>query len=345
MILLTPGPCMTSEAVRQASAQPDLNHRDPEYLSLAREVKHHLRDLSPGFEPYLIGGSGTAAIEAMVTSCVRSGPALILANGYYSDRLDAIFLVHGIPHTTLRFDWMGGWDLGLVDKTLAAGGYEVVLAVHHETTTGRLNPVEELAALGSRHGVKVLVDAMSSFGADPLTLDGVHAVAASANKCLHGLPGVGFVLVEHGLAESIKGYPRRTYYLSLPMYGGESPPLTAPVPAMLAFRQALREFHAGGGLAGRLASYQVKTELMRSGLRARGYELPVPDDEASCTLTTASLPRGRSFQSWFDEQYARGYVIYACKGELRDRYFQASVMGEVTPAHVEAWLSGLPPAA
>jgi 2-aminoethylphosphonate-pyruvate transaminase len=327
---------MTSDAVRRAAAAPDLNHRDPEYQNLVREVRERLLAVYPatreGWHPFLLGGSGTAAVEAMVTSCIRTGPVLVIANGYYSGRIVEILEVHRIPHRVLSFDWEAPIEIAAVERALANEAFEAILMTHHETTLGRLNPVGELAALAARHGVRCLVDAMSSFGADDLDFTHVDALASSANKCLHGLPGVSFVLAREGVADG----PRRSYYLHLPMYAGENPPLTPPVPTLQAFREALRENPAGHG--NRFQDYAAKMARLRKGLADRGFSFAVPEVESSVTLVSPSLPDGWSFDRWFQANYERGYVLYGTKAHLRERFFQASIMGEVTLAQVDAWL-------
>lgn len=332
VILLTPGPCMTSETVRLAGAAPDLNHRDPEYLAMVAEIKQRLLTVENGFAgwtPYLLGGSGTAAVEAMITSCIKKGPCLILANGYYSERLHAIFDIYDIPHKTLRWDWLSPWSFDQIEAELRSGGYEAVLGTHNETTTGRLNDISRLGALCRQVGAKCLIDAMSSFGADSIDPTNLDAVCASANKCLHGIPGVGFVLSNL----DISSVPRRSYYLSLPMYSGDSPPLTPPVPAMSAFRQALRERSAD-----RPAQYAERAEFVRQELARRGFDAVIPASETSVTVTTYRVPEGWTASNWLVANRERGFVLYGCKGELAANCFQVSVMGEVTMAHLAAWI-------
>lgn len=340
MILLTPGPCMTSESVRLASAAPDLNHRDPDYASLIREVRARLLAVYPatkeGWRPYLLGGSGTAAVEALITSCVKSGPVLVLDNGYYSGRIVDILAAHSLPHTTLKFDWETEIDLARVEEALRSQPYEAVLLTHHETTLGRLNPVAEIARVAHQNGARCLVDAMSSFGADDLDLTHVDAVVASANKCLHGLPGVSFVLVREDLAVEMAEWERRSYYLHLPMYEGENPPVTPPIPTLQALRQALRENPEGQ--SSRKKEYRNKIAHLRAGLARRGFHFAVPMDEGSITLVSANFPEGWSFDAWFKANYERGFVLYGTKAHLRERYFQVSVMGEVTVDHLDRWL-------
>jgi len=338
-VLLTPGPCETTEAVRQAAASPDLNHREPAYQELVREVRESLLRVHEGsedFEPFLLGGSGTAAVEAMLTSLVpEGGRVLLAANGYYSERIADILAIHRIPHTVLRSPWLSPIDLEQVEAELRAHAYTTVVAVHHETTTGRLNDVAALADLAHAHGARILIDAMSSFGADAVPMASLDAVCASANKNLEGLPGVGFVLVRGDLAEAASSYPRRTYYLHLPLYRGESPPLTPPVPMLQAMRQAIRETLAETR-AGRQARYAGKAARIRGSLEA---EFPIAVEDGSCTLVMASLPDGWTWDDWFQANLERGFVLYGCKGELRERYYQVSTMGQTTPDEIEAWLT------
>lgn len=339
MILLTPGPCMTSESVRQASALPDMNHRDPAFRDLVLETRQRLLAVYPEtgiWHPYLLGGSGTAAVEAMVTSCVQAGPVLVIENGYYSGRIAMILSIHGIPHDCLAFNWETGIDVDQVRTTIAQKAYEAVLLTHNETTLGILNPIEVIAEICWDRGVRVLVDAMSSFGADPIRFDHLDAVCASANKCLHGLPGVSFVLVRPELAVEIRDFPRRSYYLSLPMYEGEDPPLTPPVPSLMAFREALRELPGGNWIA-RHGRYAAQSKLVRGGLAEIGLAC-FESESRSCTLASVRLPQGFSFERLFGACYDRDFVIYGCKAHLREQYFQVSWMGEITNDHLHGWL-------
>ena len=343
MVLFTPGPCMTSESVRQAGAAADVNHRQPVYDEIVSEIRQQLTDLADGMEPFLIGGSGSAGMEAMLTSCVDQGPVLVLVNGYYSKRLVDILDVHRIPYELLAFDWLKPWDLNLVESRLASRRFEAVVGVHHETTTGRLNPVDLLAQVAARYGARVLVDAISSLGADPLDFSGVHAVCSSTNKCLHGLPGISFVMVEPSFSKALSTFPKRTFYLSLPMYKGPRPPLTPPVATMASFRQALHEFSAQGGREGRERLYQQRAAIVRSAARSKGYALAVPESESSCSLTCIELPTKATWDQWFQRNLDLGYVLYGCKGELRERFYQVGHMGEFPEEEVVWWAQALPP--
>jgi len=334
---------MTSDTVRKAGASHDLNHRDPAFLALQSETKKRLLAVYPetaaGWHPFLIGGSGTLAVEAMITSLIESGPVLILENGYYSSRIREIFDIHEIPFRAVTHDWLSAWDFEAIESELERG-YEAVIGTHNETTTGRLNDVGRLGALCREKGIRCLIDAMSSFGADSIEFSGLDAVCASANKCLHGVPGVGFVLVRDELVSAMSRVPRRSYYMSLPMYGGDSPPLTPPVPALEALCQALREYPHGGVLA-RQTTYMQRAWFLRDQLADLGFQFAVPLEDLSCTLTTVSLPLGMSYDRWFELNFEKGFVLYGCKGELKERFFQVSNMGELTMAQLQAWINAV----
>jgi|GEM_PF-1347530 len=342
-ILLTPGPCMTSAEVRQAASFPDLNHRDPRYLDLVHEIKSRLMGLYPeiqnGWIPYLLGGSGTLAVEAMITSCIPHSekPVLVLENGYYSQRIRDIFEVHRIPYRSLYHDWLNPWDFNRIESELETGPIAVI-GTHNETTLGRLNDIGRLGNLCRQYKVSCLIDAMSSFCADPVPFEGIDALCSSANKCIHGIPGVSFVLVREEYSRNVmSSITGRSYYMHLPRYEGDNPPLTPPIPAMQAFCQALREVPEGEAIA-RGKNYEVKADLIRRSLSALGLSFAIPIEESSCTLTSVTIPKGFTWSEWFELNYEAGYVLYGCKEGLRDQFFQVSNMGEVSVDAIASWL-------
>ncbi len=353
MILLAPGPCMTSETVRQAAAMPDMSHRDPAFLDILRETKERLLCVYPQlpgkgqvWKPYLIGGSGTAAVEAMIASCVRKGPVLLIDSGYYSGRVRAKLEAHEIPYEVLATEtWQDRIDLGQLYNRIEAHpvrgpAFEAVITTHHETTAGRLHDLAEIGSICSESDTKLLVDAMSSFGADEIDFTHVDAAASSSNKCLHGLPGLSFVLVRDWLAEEMKSYSPRTVYLSLPFYEGDAPPLTPPVPILNALRQALIEMGPGGATS-REAVYRRRAAILRQGLISRGFSFAIPEESMSCTLTTASIPSRWTADRWFSANLGAGFMIYPTKGSLSERWFQVANMGELTDDHLHGWLEAV----
>jgi 2-aminoethylphosphonate-pyruvate transaminase len=219
-ILLNPGPANTSREVREALVMPDLCHREPEFFEMMRDCRERLVRLAEGgdgFAAVLFTGSGTAAVEAAVSSAVPAdGGLLVIDNGVYGDRLLRITRAHGIRAHALSYDVATAARPDDVRAALRADRQLThVAVVHDETTTGVLNPVAEIARAAAAEGRRVLVDAMSSLFGEPLdvTQDGIDFVMASANKCLQGVPGISFVLARRQALDALRGKLPRSVYL------------------------------------------------------------------------------------------------------------------------------------
>jgi 2-aminoethylphosphonate-pyruvate transaminase len=235
-------------------------------------------------------------------------------------------------------------DLAAAERALAADrAITHVAAVHHETTTGRLNDVGALAEVCRRHGRPLLLDAVSSFAGEALDFAQwpLAAVAGTANKCLHGVPGVCFVLVD----ERLLAAPRReapSVYLDLfryvePQRDGFSP-FTQAVHACFALQEALRELADAGGQEARHARYRALTARIRSALVELGVEPLLAAVESSALLTAYRLPPGHTYAALHDALKAAGFVIYAGQGNLGDAIFRIAVMGDLRDADVDRLL-------
>jgi 2-aminoethylphosphonate-pyruvate transaminase len=219
MLLLNPGPVTLSERVRRSLLQPDLCHRESEFFDLQDEARSRLLKvygLDPGrWAAVLMTGSGTAAVESMMASLVaENGRVLVVENGVYGERIAQMCARYHIAHERLTGSWMEAPSLEAIRARLeyAAGeaAFTHLAVIHHETTTGRLNDLRALAQLCQGRDLQLLVDGVSSFGAEELDFDQgrLAAVAATANKCLHGVPGVSFVIVRR---EALARAASRTY--------------------------------------------------------------------------------------------------------------------------------------
>jgi 2-aminoethylphosphonate-pyruvate transaminase len=340
-VLLNPGPANTSARVRQALLMPDLCHREPEFFEMMRDCRERLvrvAGCAERFAAVLFTGSGTAAVEAALCSAVpRDRAVLVVVNGVYGDRLVRMAAAHGIPAETLRYDPVTPVAPAAVEAALRAHpAVSHVALVHHETTTGLLNPVADVAQVAARLGRRVLVDAMSSLFGEPLTIDadGIDFVMASANKCLQALPGISFVLGRREALEALKGQPPRSVYLDLYQHyttqEADNTPFTPAVQLLHAMREALVEL-AEEGLPARVARYAENARVLRTGMRALGFDILVPEGARSTILTTFRLPAGVSYDALHDGMKRRGYVIYAGQGEIRTYAFRVANMGTLTP--------------
>ena len=350
-ILLNPGPVSLSEGVRRAAMAHDLCHREPEFFELQSQVRDGLLDVygldSDSWAAVLLGGSGTTALEAMVSSLVpRDGRLLVIENGVYGERLSRIAEIHGISRQAVQHQWMESWDLGRVESALNGGGFTHVAAVHHETTTGRLNPIEPLAELCRAHEAQLLLDSVSSFGAEsiPFDAESLAAVAGTANKCLHGIPGLCFVVCRRDALDAAAD-PPRSLVLDLALWSGHqdraSTPFTPSVNSLLALQQALRELADQGGWRARQTRYTRLAGIVGRRLRQSGVESLLPDGESSAVLRSYRLPEGLSYEELHDRLKQWGFVIYAGQGSMSNEMFRISTMGEISDYDRERLLAAL----
>jgi 2-aminoethylphosphonate-pyruvate transaminase len=348
--LLNPGPVTLSPRVRQALLGKDLCHREAEFSALQTDVRRRIARVYPeaarDFTAVLLTGSGTAAVEAMVGSLVpRAGRALVVENGVYGERVSAMLTAQGKDHDRVRSPWTEGIDLDAVARRLRDDArLSHVVAVHHETTTGRLNDLAALGALCRQRGAALLIDAVSSFAGEEIDFDGwnVEACAATANKCLHGVPGVAFVLTRKRALEE-RPSAACSVYLDLHANARAQdkgyPQFTPSVQAVYALAEALRELEEAGGWRARHEHYAELSRLVREGMKARGISLLL-EDQAACSATLSSflLPQGVAFQPLYERLKQAGYVIYPGQQMLQERIFRVAVMGDLGREDMEGFL-------
>jgi 2-aminoethylphosphonate-pyruvate transaminase len=278
----------------------------------------------------------------MLTSLVPAGGRLlVIENGAYGERMSQIAALHGIEARALRLGWGAAIPLARVEEALAAAQEPPthVAVVHHETSTGRLNDLEALGALCRRLGAALLVDAVSSFGAEPLEAEswGLQACAATANKCLHGAAGVAFVIAARS-ALAAGSSPARTLVLDLRRHCAEqdrgSTLFTPALPAFYALLEALEELRGAGGWRARAARYRELAERVRCGLAQLGVAPYLAPEQCSVALRSYVLEPPWRYERLHDELKKRGFVIYAGQDHLRERLFRISTMGEISDSDV-----------
>lgn len=356
-LLFTPGPLTTSPTVKAAMLR-DAGSRDSDFLQIVREIRYRLLALggaaSPGsagdYECVLMQGSGTFAIESVISSAISpQGQLLVLINGAYGRRIAQMAHIHGIETATLETAENSVISPNDVAKHLAAfPGVTHVAVVHCETTTGIVNPIEEIGAVVQQAGAVYIVDAMSSFGAIAVNLKAarIDFLISSANKCIEGVPGFGFVLARRPRLLEAKGLART---LSLDLYaqwaGLESNGqfrFTPPTHALLAFHQALLELEAEGGVAGRSARYHANHTTLMRGMTEMGFEAYLAQEHLSSIITTFRYPQHPRFS--FEEFYQRlsqlGFVIYP--GKLTaEPCFRIGTIGRLSPMDIERLLDAI----
>ncbi|WP_235492170.1 aminotransferase class V-fold PLP-dependent enzyme [Streptomyces violaceoruber] len=310
VVLLNPGPVNVHDRVRAALAGPDECHREPGSQGLLGTVGGKITEVcGAGRDSHatvLFTGSGTAALEAALSSAVPAdGRLLVLDNGHYGERLPRIADVHGIATVRLEFGRAVPLEPDAADQALAAdAGITHVAVVHHETSTGMLNPLRGLGPLVARHGRSLIADAISSLGAQDLDVvrDHVDWCVGTASKCLEGMPGISFVCAPRERLEALADVPARSFCLDLSAnYRAQvvkgSPRFTPAVQVLRALGAALDLALAlalalAEGVAARTARYAARAAEIRAGLEERGIELLLPPERRAGSITNAHLANG-----------------------------------------------------
>jgi 2-aminoethylphosphonate-pyruvate transaminase len=343
--LLTPGPLTTSMTVKQAMLR-DWGSRDSEFIAINARMRRRLVELIDGqgeFVTVPMQGSGTFAVEAMIGSFLpKAGKLLVLVNGAYGKRIVRICDYYGRRCRALEVPEDQAVDPGAVKQALAEDSAVTHVAiVHCETTSGVLNPVAEVAGVVARAGRRLLVDAMSAFGAIPLDAREVRfdAVAASSNKCIEGVPGLGLVIARESALAECKG---NAASLSLDLYDqwqvlertGQYR-FTPPIHCIVAFDKALEEHAAEGGVAGRGARYRNNCRILVEGMRAMGFETLLPERLQAPIIVTFRMPSDPHFvfETFYDRLRERGYVIYPGKLTVADS-FRIGCIGRIGEAEI-----------
>ena len=350
--LLTPGPLTTTPEVKQAMLH-DYGSRDHRFIDINRRVREMLVDIIHGgadFTTVPLQGSGTFVVEAMIGTFVPpAGKLLVLVNGAYGQRMARIAGYHRRAVEIIEVPEDQPVDPVSVDRALAADdGITHVAIVHCETTTGILNPVAEVGAIVRTHGRRYLIDSMSAFGA--LLLDSreieFDAVVASSNKCLEGVPGMGFCLARKSALEETKGNaPALTLDLYDQWVAMEKTAqwrFTPPVQVIAAFHKALQIFAEDGGVEGRNRRYAGNCEILVNGMREIGFRTLLPDDLQAPIIVTFLTPRDPrfDFQDFYDRLRIRGFVIYPGKLTVADT-FRIGCIGALGAEQMNATLNAV----
>jgi len=351
-LLLTPGPLTTSASVKQAMLH-DWGSRDAEFLRINRMVLDRIVELAGGQGTHVtvpVQGSGTFAVEAMITSFVpSSGKLLLLINGAYGQRALKIAQKAGRATVSLETPEDTPPDLAQLDKMLDDdNAISHVFAVHCETTSGILNPIIEVAKTVARHGRRLLVDSMSAFGALEIDARTIRydALAASSNKCLEGVPGLGFVVCRNEALAECKGnattlvldlFDQAEAFARTGQYR-----FTPPIHVIVALGKAIEEHAAEGGVAGRGKRYRDNAKLLIDGMRAMGFRTLLGDKLQAPIIVTFHMPTDPKFvfQRFYDSLKDRGYVIYPGKLTVADS-FRIGCIGRLYPEDMQGALAAV----
>ena len=354
-VLLTPGPLSTTPTVKAAMLR-DWCTWDADYNDLVQGIRRKLVELATAssrdeYSSVLMQGSGTFCVEAALGTVIPAGgKILILANGAYGDRMAVIAQRLRIAHTVLRSAETEWPDVSKVRDALDNDpSISAVAMVHCETTTGILNPLVEVSSLARDHGCVFIVDAMSSFGGIPMDIGalGIDFLISSANKCLQGVPGFGYVIARKSLLEACEGNSRS---LSLDLYDqwrtmendNGKWRFTSPTHVVRAFAQALQELEVEGGVEARHARYCANHRELVTGMTRLGFSCLLDAGLQSPFITSflePSTPR-YLFRRFYADLKARGFVIYPGKVSKANT-FRIGTIGDVRPATIRSLVAAV----
>ncbi|MFA0086972.1 2-aminoethylphosphonate--pyruvate transaminase [Vibrio sp. 10N.261.51.F12] len=353
-LLLTPGPLSTSETVRQAMLK-DWCTWDDDYnkdiVEVIRTTLTALATSSAGYTSVLMQGSGTASVEATIGSALgKNAKLLVVDNGAYGARMAQIAEYLSIPVSVIAPGEVHQPGIEAIQQALVDdSSITHVAIVHCETTTGMLNPIDAVVRLAKEHDKIVILDAMSSFGGIPMDIAqlGVDFMISSANKCIQGVPGFGFVIAKQSELEKCQGQARS---LTLDLYdqwqcmenNHGKWRFTSPTHTVRAFYQALQELHDEGGIAARHQRYQTNQKTLVEGMRSLGFRTLLNDDLHSPIITSFYSPEHSDYQfkEFYNRLKAQGFVIYPGKVSNAN-CFRIGNIGDVYPDDIKRLITAV----
>ena len=347
MVLFIPGPVQVSKSVREATKRGDICHRGKTFQTLFKRVRHSLLEVlelrdSTQYESVIITGSGTSANECALSSIAGKKKVLVISNGEFGERLYKISSLHNDTEI-IKYDWGTSIDPKVVASYLENNPQSIVAMVHHETSTGLINPVEEIGRICKLHSCDYFVDCVSSIPADIIDMEksNISFLSGSSSKAIGSYPGLSFVVGKKKSFETLRNLPPKTAYLDLYKHyemakEKDETPNTPAIQLLYSLDAALLE------IIEQRKHIRTKNQaigrLTRSGLSQLGFEFLIPEKDMSWVLTTVKVPTGIDYKAFKEYLMRDGFLVYDGKGPLEDKVFQVGHIGEITIKDVNSFL-------
>jgi aspartate aminotransferase-like enzyme len=337
-------------------ARPPITHRREEMHELMAGILPGLRKVfgaGDGHSVFAVTSSGTGGMEAAVTGALPRGAKILnLICGHFGERWHALTKVLGREAYALRVDWGKGVSAAEVERALQERPYDAVTLTHNETSTGALNPLEEIASAVRRfEGVLFFVDAVSSLGGVPVDVErnGIDICFAGTQKCL-GLPaGLTVASVSERCLQFARRNPDRGYYFDLTRYASAAaasePAFTPSTSHLFALGRQL-EYIEGETLAARYDRHRAMMERVVSWvegpeMRGRGFSLLAEATVRSPTVTTIGVPDGFDVEGFLTAVRNRGYVLGTGVDRWYEKSFRIGHMGDLTVEDISGLINVL----
>ncbi|EKQ51183.1 MULTISPECIES: 2-aminoethylphosphonate aminotransferase [unclassified Clostridium] len=353
-ILLNPGPATTSDTVKLAQVVPDICPREKEFGDVMEFVSKELTNFVGTNDEYttvLFGGSGTAAVEAILSSVVDNRTILIINNGAYGKRMCEIAEAYNLNYIEFKSSPIEGIDLNELEKVLKAHNFDNaksgndyishLAVIHHETTTGILNDIKVIGEICKKYDIEMIVDAMSSFAGMPISMNemNIKYLASSSNKCIQGMAGISFVIANKESLENTKAIKPRNLYLNIYkqyLYFKDNYQMrfTPPVQVLYALKQAIIEAKEET-IEKRYERYKACCKILWDGLNKLKLKKLVDEQNSSMLLTSIIEPEiaNYSFDDLHDYLYNKGFTIYPGKIASQTTFRIANI-GQIYPENM-----------
>lgn len=345
--LLTPGPLTTSRTVKEEMLY-DRCTWDEDYKGITQKIRTQLLALARvqerDYTVVLMQGSGTFAVESVMSSAISDDDkVLIVTNGAYGERIVKMAHCIGLNYREYRVAY-NTYPNEAEIKNILEGDQAIthLVMVHCETTTGILNPIEMIAKVAREYSKTLIIDAMSSFGGVEINIHelGIDYLISSANKCIQGVPGFGFVIAKRDKLLACEGNARS---LSLDLFAQWREMnkdgkwrFTSPTHVVAAFSKAIDELFAEGGIMARYHRYQNNNQILRDRLERIGIHTYITAEKQSPIITTFLFPSEHfCFEDFYMYVKERGFVLYP--GKLTDvDTFRVGNIGEIYEEDIQA---------
>lgn len=351
-LLFTPGPVNVAENVRMAICKDDICHREADFSHLLQSIENKLLKLfeiknSDDYRAMVITGSGTAANESMLSSVVGNKNILIISNGEFGERLHNISKIHNKNTFLLDFTWGERFDLEKIETYLKKHDIDVVAMVHHETSSGMLNPLEKVGALSKANGSMFIADCVSSAGAEVIDMEKCHIsfCSSSSSKAICSYSGLSFVIGKTQEFKRLKNLPVKTTYLNLYKFyefikNYSQTPNTPAVHLFYALEQALDNI-LSTGVSNHHADLKDKANILREGMLNLGLKFLIDEEHMCSVLTTVHIPSHIDVTLFREKLREKSIIIYEGKGCFKNKVFQVGNIGELSFADIQFFLDSL----
>ncbi|SFC87779.1 2-aminoethylphosphonate aminotransferase [Clostridium uliginosum] len=349
-ILLNPGPATTTDSVKFSQVVPDICPREHEFGQVMEFVSKELTNIVASNDKYtavLFGGSGTASVEAMLSSVVGDDTILIINNGAYGKRMCEIAEIYNLDYMEFDSSPIDAINFVELEETIKNSKKTIshLSLIHHETTTGLLNDIKKVGMICKKYKIDMIVDAMSSFGAIPINMEemNIKYLASSSNKCIQGMAGISFVVSNLEALEKTKNIKPRNLYLNLykqydNFKNAYQMRFTPPVQVIYALKQAIIEYKEET-IEKRYTRYKSCCNILWDGLERLKLNKLVDKKNHSMLITSILEPEveGYSFDEMHKYLYDRGFTIYPGKISLENTFRIANI-GEIYPQDMEKFI-------